>query len=509
MEEQWFETATPESQGIPSSAILSFIEEVEKEKIGLDALIIMRHGKIVTEGYWAPFEKGDPHRLFSAGKAIVSTAILFAIDEGLLHLEDTAARLLEDALPEHYSDKFDRMTLYDLLTMHTGHSEDTFGKMIQEGGDREKTFFRLEPEYEPGTHFLYNNGVPDILSILLYKVTGQRVYEYLENRLFQPLEMDGMHVDSYRHLDELPTMTASTRSLFKLAYFYANHGVWNGKQLLSQELIDMAGAYLVPSLQDPVPPMVAYDTQFGYGFQIWRNSVGGFRIDGGRGQFGIVIPEMDLVAAMNATEQDQGVLPVLFWKHVTNHMFARPIKEDTKSFSRLSQKLKELTWAEKGNAVLSLSVNGTYELEEKMFGTKRIIIEVKENKIFLATDVTEGKAVDLGSVNDRRWHRAIMPFLPEKTSFGGGIGKNNVTGGDANSTYACIACHSPNEFVIHFRSKGFMGAQLFAFDFENYILTFMSYDDYARRLRSNAVKHKNLDACANSQMHSEKMVKLA
>lgn len=507
MSEQWFETATPESQGIPSSAILSFIEEIEKEKIGLDALIIMRHGKIVTEGYWAPFEKGDPHRLFSAGKAIVSTAILFAIDEGLLHLEDTVARLLADALPKHYSDKFDRMTVYDLLTMHTGHSEDTFGKMIQEGGDREKTFFSLVPEYEPGIHFLYNNGVPDILSIILYKMTEQRVYEYLENRLFQPLGMDGMNVDSYRYLDELPTMTASTRSLFKLAYFYANHGVWNGKQLLSRDLVDMAGSYLVPSLQKPEPPMVAYDTQFGYGFQIWRNSVGGFRIDGGRGQFGIVIPEMDLVAAMNATEQDQGVLPVLFWKHITNRMFAGPIKED-ESFSRLSQKLGELTWAEKGNSDLNPFVAGSYEMKEKWFGTKSITLEVQDNQIFLATDITEGKAVALGVINDRQWHRAVMPFLPEKSDFGNGIGKNNVTGGNADITYACIVCNSPNKFVIHFRGKGFMGAQLFVFDFENNILTFMPYDDYARDLRSNTVKHKNLDACAVSQTRSEKLVKL-
>mgnify|MGYP004615757457 CR=1 FL=1 len=51
MEQNWFPTGTPESQGIPSSSILSFIEECEKERIGIDALIVMRHEKIVVEGY--------------------------------------------------------------------------------------------------------------------------------------------------------------------------------------------------------------------------------------------------------------------------------------------------------------------------------------------------------------------------------------------------------------------------------------------------------------------------
>lgn len=494
MKEQWFETATPESQGIPSSAILSFIEECERERIGIDALIIMRNGKVVTEGYWAPFEKGDPHRLFSAGKAIVSTAILFAIDEGLLKLDDTVAVLLKDSLPENYSDKYDRMTLYDLLTMHTGHVKDTFAPLLRNGGDREKTFLSIPPDKEPGTHFLYNNGVPDILGIILYKLTGQRVYEYLENRLFKPLGMDSMYVEAYRHLDELPTMTASTRSLFKLAKFYADHGVWNGKQLLNPKLVDMAGSYLVPSLQDPEPLLMAYDTQFGYGFQIWRNSVGGFRIDGGRGQFGIVIPDLNLVAAINATEQDQGVLPVLFWKHVTNRMFAKPIAEQPETYARLNTKLASLTWAEKGNTDPSEEIWGAYQLEEPLLGIQSVTVENRDGHVYLTTDVTEGTAIELGACNDGTWHPVRMPFAQtDGTYHGSSVRKNFVAGGDSSVVCSCVVCREPSVLEMHFRGKSFMGGKIFKLDIKDKTFTFLPYDDFARANRSSAVKHVNLD----------------
>ena len=494
---QWFETATPESQGISSNAILSFIEEIEREQIGIDSLIIMRRNKIVAEGYWAPFEQGDPHRLFSAGKAIAATAILIAIDEGRLHLEDTVANLLKDSLPAQYSDKYDRMTLYHLLTMNTGHTTDTFGPMLQAGGDRALTFFSIPPEKEPGTHFLYNNGVPDILGIILYKATGQRLFEYLEDRLFRPLEMDSMYVERYQHLDELPTMSASTRSLFKLAYLYANHGMWGKTQIISRNLADMAGAYLSPSLQNPEPTLVAYDTKFGYGFQIWRNSVGGFRIDGGRGQFGIVIPDMDLVAAINATEQDQGVLPILFWKHITNQLYATARQEDTEAYSKLKKKLSNLSWAERGNQSPAQDLCRSYHLERPHFGISKLSLSMQGEHLILHTDFNGSCEADLGICNDGEWHKISLPILPEdQTYYGSNVRRGSVTGGNISEAYACTVCHASDMIEIHLRSKGFMGCKILRIGRQS--LTYLPYDDFARENRSSTVKHENLDRMAIS-----------
>ena len=48
--------ATPESQGVPSTAIVRWIDACERE-IGPDhslhGFVIVRHGKVIAEGTWA------------------------------------------------------------------------------------------------------------------------------------------------------------------------------------------------------------------------------------------------------------------------------------------------------------------------------------------------------------------------------------------------------------------------------------------------------------------------
>src|SRR5690606_5978649 len=129
-----------------------------------------------------------------------------------------------------------KLNVYHLMTMQTGHATDTFGPMLEPGVDRARVFFEQQLVYEPGTHFLYNNGVPDMLGMLLYKLTGKSVFEYLTPRLFEPLGIKGMTVDKNGPLDELPTMAFRSRDFFKLTLFYADGGMWEGRRLLAEHL---------------------------------------------------------------------------------------------------------------------------------------------------------------------------------------------------------------------------------------------------------------------------------
>ena len=75
--------ATPESQGVPSSAIVRWIDACERE-IGpnhsLHGFVIVRHGKVIAEGCWAPYSADVPHALYSISKAFTSMAIGYAVD---------------------------------------------------------------------------------------------------------------------------------------------------------------------------------------------------------------------------------------------------------------------------------------------------------------------------------------------------------------------------------------------------------------------------------------------
>ena len=54
--------STPEAQGVPSSAILAFVEAAEKNVDALHSLMVLRHGQVVAEGWWEPVPARRPAR---------------------------------------------------------------------------------------------------------------------------------------------------------------------------------------------------------------------------------------------------------------------------------------------------------------------------------------------------------------------------------------------------------------------------------------------------------------
>jgi CubicO group peptidase (beta-lactamase class C family) len=81
--------STPEAEGISSGAILNFVKALEREqKDAIHSIMLRRHGKIVTEAWWTPFNPDSPHMLYSLSKSFTSTAIGIAQDEGLLSIDD-------------------------------------------------------------------------------------------------------------------------------------------------------------------------------------------------------------------------------------------------------------------------------------------------------------------------------------------------------------------------------------------------------------------------------------
>ena len=91
--------STPEAQGIPSSAILGFVEAAEKNVDALHSLMVLRHGHVVAEGWWEPYRRDDPHVLFSLSKSFASTGIGLAIAEGRLSLDDTVLSFFPEEAP--------------------------------------------------------------------------------------------------------------------------------------------------------------------------------------------------------------------------------------------------------------------------------------------------------------------------------------------------------------------------------------------------------------------------
>jgi CubicO group peptidase (beta-lactamase class C family) len=96
--------SVPEAQGISSTAILAFIEEVEKSVDALHSFMLLRHGRVVAEGWWSPYSAERPHMLFSLSKSFTSTAIGLAVAEGRLSVQDKVLSFFPGKSPAEVSE---------------------------------------------------------------------------------------------------------------------------------------------------------------------------------------------------------------------------------------------------------------------------------------------------------------------------------------------------------------------------------------------------------------------
>jgi CubicO group peptidase (beta-lactamase class C family) len=138
--------STPELQGISSSAILDCIETADREIDAMHSFLLVRHGHVVAEGWWGPYDAKTPHVLFSLSKSFTSTAVGLAIAEGKLALDDEVLRFFPDDAPAEPSANLKAMRVRDLLRMATGHQT-------------EPPLWRGEPA-SPGAQEGFDPGIP-------------------------------------------------------------------------------------------------------------------------------------------------------------------------------------------------------------------------------------------------------------------------------------------------------------------------------------------------------------
>src|SRR6476620_1852359 len=180
--------STPERQGISSSAILDFVEAADKQIDTMNSFMLVRHGYVVAEGWWNPYDAATPHILYSLSKSFTSTAVGLAISEGKLRLGDEVLKFFPDDTPTEPSSNLKAMRVSDLLRMSTGQQTEPPRTSTEPWT---KTFLAHSVPFKPGTHFLYNTSATYMQSAIVQKVSGQTVLDYLQPRLFEPLGIEG------------------------------------------------------------------------------------------------------------------------------------------------------------------------------------------------------------------------------------------------------------------------------------------------------------------------------
>lgn len=252
---------TPEWQGVPSTLICQFLQSLRDEPtLRMHNVMIVRNGHVLCQ---APFGAQDPElprMTFSACKSVVALAVGLLMDDGLLHPEDKLTELFDRDCGPVSRRLMKDLTVSHLLSMQTGN-------LFNEGGSMTTTqwteSFFSSPGLDLSRKFQYNSLNTYILAVLVTRLTGRSLTDFLTQRLFDPMGIGDFYWEKSPEGVEKGGWGLYMRpeDLAKLGQLVMDEGCWEGRQLLSREFLEQA---LSTHARTP-----EHCGSFNYGWQIW------------------------------------------------------------------------------------------------------------------------------------------------------------------------------------------------------------------------------------------------
>ncbi len=306
--------SAPADVNVDAARVLGFLDAVDAAGMDLHSLMILRHGAVVAEGWWAPYRRDDIQLLYSLSKTFLAMAVGIAIGEGRFTPEDLVADLLPDRVPEPRPEHLRQLRVRHLLSMASGHRQETLPQIVAMGPDPVRNFLALAPDEPPGSVFAYNQGNSLTLSQIITSATGQRVVDYLRPRLFDPLGIDRAEwLSTSAGIDQgFSGLHVTTESVAKLGQLVLQYGRWGDAQLVPAEFVAESRRPQVGNSRRQSNP----DWREGYGYQMWMCRHGAQRGDGAFGQLAVLLPDANAVIACTAQVIDMQAELDLIWAHL-------------------------------------------------------------------------------------------------------------------------------------------------------------------------------------------------
>lgn len=363
--------STPETEGVSSEGLITFLDSAAVSRHEFHSIMIVRHGKVIAEGWWDPYRPDLRHTLYSISKSFTSTAVGFAVTEKLLTVNDKVISFFPDQLPDTVSPFLADMTVRDLLTMTAGQSKDPSNIISSSAGDWVPAFLAIPVLNDPGSEFLYNSMATFMLSAIVQKVTGEKLIDYLQPRLFEPLGIEG--IDWEVSPEGINTggwgLLIKTEDMAKFGQLYLQKGSWNGRQIIPAGWIEEATSFKIDQAPDaPSEIKENSDWMQGYCYQFWLSRNNAYRADGAFGQYIIVMPEKDAVVAITSESPDMQDALNMVWKYILPAMHDEELPENMEAAVRLKERLESLALplpSKEPNPPLSELLSGkTFSMEE-------------------------------------------------------------------------------------------------------------------------------------------------
>jgi CubicO group peptidase (beta-lactamase class C family) len=313
--ESW-RTSTPEEQGMDSARLNQMLDVIERDRVAIDSVIVVRHGHIVLEKYRRGWHQHTKHHIQSVTKSFTSVLIGIAIHEGLIQNVD---QRMVDLFPDYDIANMDArkrsITLLHLLTMSEGmdwheldypYTDDrnTLGQMWV-SDDAVQHVLDRPMAREPGAEYSYNSGTSILLGGIIEQVTGRSPQSFAREFLFDPIGIGdvfwALTTGGHYHTDGGLYMTP--RDMARFGYLMLNNGTWDGREIVSPAWVEQSTT-------------AHYQTPWGmgYGYQWWTlPRTEAYAATGHYDQRIYVDPARDLVVVFTANIADEDPHPTEDW----------------------------------------------------------------------------------------------------------------------------------------------------------------------------------------------------
>jgi CubicO group peptidase (beta-lactamase class C family) len=203
------------SNGVSKGVSKYVRSEMQRQNIPGVALLVSRGGKIVqAEGFGlanvelqVPVKPETVFQSGSVGKQFTATAVMMLVEEGKVGLDDPLTKYFADA-PVTWKE----VTVRELLSHTAGFGDypEKFDFRKDWTEDEELKLVEGIPlAYPPGTKWDYSNLGFLTLGILIHRVTGEFYGDFLQERIFHPLDMQTTRIIS--EADIVPNRAAGYR----------------------------------------------------------------------------------------------------------------------------------------------------------------------------------------------------------------------------------------------------------------------------------------------------------
>ncbi|MEG9328750.1 serine hydrolase [Salinimicrobium catena] len=242
---------------------------------GGPAGIILKNGYIIGE--WGDTERVD--MTFSVTKSFLSTTALLAMQQGLIYGVDEKVEkyVWDDTFEGEHNSQITWKHLLQQTSDWSGQLWGGFDWADRPPSDKTIDEWRARKLNAPGSFFKYNDVRVNVLAYSLLNVFRKPLPQVLKERIMDPIDASTTwrwygYENSWVTLDGLKMQSVSggghsgggmfinTKDMAHFGLLFLNNGNWNGKQLLSEELIEEA---VEPANANP-----------NYGYMWWLNKKG-------------------------------------------------------------------------------------------------------------------------------------------------------------------------------------------------------------------------------------------